>query len=56
MKKILLSLLLLTCCSSQKQIEIIDRWENVLYNISYETGELTVCYDYKIEKQYCSLW
>lgn len=48
-KLLLLSILLLTACSSNKQVEIIARYENVLYNISKETGELTVVYNY-IEK------
>ena len=48
-KIILLPLLLLGLvgCSNEKQIEIIARYENVLYNISKETGELTVYYNYK---------
>ena len=53
MKKLLLLLpllpFLLLGCSSNKKIEIVARYENVLYNISRENGELTVIYDYTEE-------
>ena len=45
MRKICLLLpFLLASCNPQ--IKIISRYENVLYNISKENGELTVVYDY----------
>ena len=57
MKKLfLLPLLVLTLFSCNKEendnkkIEIVARYENVLYNISYQTGELTVFCDYTEEE------
>lgn len=51
MKKLLLLLpllpFLLLSCSLNKKIEIVARYENVFYNISKETGELTVYYEYQ---------